>query len=179
MLALCFLVVEAVGSERRVPPIYEAPEGWRSALVGGVNWARAREFAKIMREYERRLRMLGDTSEPEGELKLLFMQVDEGGEWFYFEFDLDSCKVQIWKDTKILLVMKSGETVASQAIVALSEDRNVLVDNREGPFLVTQRTFGYRVLGGRRVPQVFAKFPAGVDRKEVESFSFVGAGCQN
>jgi hypothetical protein len=146
-------------------PTYTAPEGWRIALVGFVNQERARKIAEGMEI----LQQGGDWPDAG---KLVKLEAREGGEWVGCEvLEFADCRLEIWKDTRMIITLKSGREVKSLAIVATADKmQTMLLDNRVTPFLVTDKA----VYGRRGPPQLHVKLDAAVKPEDVESIRFEG-----
>jgi hypothetical protein len=161
----------AAGGKKLKAPVFEGPEGWRIALVGFINKERARKIAHG-------IEILQQGGDWPGAGKLVKLEVKEGGEWVTCEvMDFAGCKLEIWKDTRLIITLKSGKQVRSLAIVASVDARQTeLLDNRVRPFVVTETS----VYGRRGAPQLDFKMEAPVKPEEVKSIRFEGivARCE-
>ena len=154
-----------VQAEKLKAPIYTGREGWRIALVGNIDWERARKIAEGMEILQQ------DGDWPDAG-KLVKLQAREGGEWVVCEvLDLGNCRLEIWKNTRMIITLKSGHEVKSLAIVATADKmQTMLLDNRACPFVVTEKA-----VHGRRGPaQLAIKVDGPVRPGTVESIRFEG-----
>jgi len=154
-----------VGAEKLEAPIYAGREGWRIALVGNIDWERAKKIAEGME-------ILQQGGDWDGAGKLVKLEVRERGEWVGCEvLDLGDCRLEIWKDTRMIVTLKSGEEVRSLAIVATADPmQTVLLDNRVVPFVVTNAA----VHGRRGPPQLHIKLDGPARLGTVASIRFEG-----
>jgi hypothetical protein len=159
------LTPSEIGGEKLQAPIYKGAEGWRIALVGNVDWERAKKIAEGME-------ILQQGGDWPGAGKLVKLQAREGGQWVICEaLDLGNCRLEIWKDTRMIVTLKSGEEVRSLAIVATADPmQTVLLDNRVVPFVVTDAA----VHGRRGPPQLHVKLDGPARLGTVASIRFEG-----
>ena len=152
-------------AEKLKAPTYTDSNGWRIALVGFVNAERAKKIAEGMEILQQ------DGDWPDAG-KLVKIEAREGGEWAICEvLDLGDCRLEIWKNTKMIVTLKSGHEVESMAIVATADGmQTVLLDNRVVPFVVTEKA----VHGRRGPPQLHVKLDGQVKPESVQSIRFEG-----
>jgi hypothetical protein len=165
LLSVAGIAAFGAEAEKLKAPIHTGREGWRIALVGITDPDRAKRIAEGMEI----LQQGGDWPDAG---KLVKLQAREGGEWVACEvLDLGDCRLEIWKDTRMIISLKSGKEVTSLAIVATADPmQTVLLDNRVLPFVVTEKA----VHGRRGPPMLDVKIDAPIEPEAVRGIRFEG-----
>ncbi len=169
-LAALTIVPISNGRELKAP-VFEGPQGWRIALVGFMNEHQARRIARAVE-------ILQEGGDWPGAGQLVKLEVREGGEWVACEvLHLNGCRLEIWKDTRLIITLNSGDEVKSLAILASVDGlQTQILDNRKCPFVVAEKS----VYGRRGPPQLHIKMEGPVKPEEVESIRLEGvvARCE-
>jgi len=115
--------------------IFTAPEGWRARL-GKLDPAKVTWIAKT-----------ADSSPcgPGSARRAKLMNDDAEGFWVSCHIKgLEGKKIEVWRETRVVLRFADGKVLKSSRIIAAVDPCGFqLLDNAVTPFLVTERTHGY------------------------------------
>lgn len=171
-LLLRLLLVGRVEGSEPEPLAFSSSEGWRLVILGPAKREALESVLKAVC-------LIREDSDRNDIAKLYKpMLVEEDGFRLTCEFELNGCKVEIWRDSHAVVKLRSSRELRSVAFVASVDGLQTTIhDNRRIPFVVSER--GVHAYEGRG-QRVYLKCPVSFSRREAESVALVGVntkGC--